>query len=143
MKSGNSKDNKYLMIDHLHRVFKLLVEIKGELYPMAVALDSNNRLILDVDIKTDDQPSSAEMVLRYDIKLNEMLDDKKILGYCIAVDTLTSKDPKSKTTDTIAFVTKKSSEKDAQVIYYSYILNKIGKFEVTEIWEENGFKEAI
>jgi hypothetical protein len=123
------------MIDHLHKVIKTIIETKIDYYPIAVALDLKNKLRLDLDIKIDDFPSSAMMVLRYDIKLNKMLEEKKISSYCIAVNTLTSKDPKSKATDTIAFVTKKDPDKEAEIIFYSYTLNKNGKFEVTDIWE--------
>lgn len=136
MKARNPRDDKFIMIDHLHRVIKIIFETKMDFYPMAVALDLNNKISLDVDIKTDDQPSSAEMVLRYDAKLNKMLSDKKIQNYCIAIDTLTSKDAYSRATDTIAFLTKNDHEKEADITYYSYILNKDEKFEITDIWEE-------
>lgn len=132
-----SECNKYLMIDHLQRVIKLLVEIKGEIYPMAVAVDLNNKLKIEIDIVTSDQPSFEEMVLRYDNLLNKMLRDKEILCYCIAVDTITSKDHKSKGTDTIVFMSKSIPEEEAEISYYSYIINKVGKFEVTDVWESD------
>lgn len=138
MEVVNTTNYKYEMINHLHRVIKLILEIKGELYPMAVALDLNNKLRIDIDIDTADQPSSTEMVLRYDTKLNRMLNEQEILSYCIAVDTLTSKDHKNKETDTIVFMIKNESEKEFELTYYSYIINKMGKFEVIEIWENDG-----
>jgi hypothetical protein len=141
MKVGYSNDSKYLMIDHLHRVIKVVLENKIDYYPTAVALDLNNKIRLDVDIQTDDYPTSEEMIMRFDMKLNKMLLDEEILSYCIAVDTLTSKDQNTIATDTIAFMTKNDPEKEADVIYYSYKLNKDGKFEVTDIWEENRLKE--
>jgi len=143
MNMVNSNDNKFVMIDHLHRVIKVVLENKIDYYPTAVALDLNNKIRLDVDIKTDDYPTSEEMIMRYDMKLNKMLLDKEILSYCIAVDTLTSKDQNTIATDTIAFMTKNNSEKDADVIYYSYKLNKDGKFEVTDIWEHNRTQKIL
>lgn len=143
MSMENSNDNKYIMIDHLHRMFKLLIEIKSKLYPMAVALDINNRLIINIDIKIDDQPSSEEMIRRYDKKLNKMLEKKKIQSYCIAVDTIASKEPNSKEIDTIAFMIKNDHEKQAEVIYLSYILNKNGNFEVIDIWKDKRTYTAV
>lgn len=140
MKVAYSNDGKYVLIDHLHRVIKVVLENKIDYYPTAVALDLNNKIRLDVDIQTDDYPTSEEMIMRYDMKLNKMLVDKEILSYCIAVDTLTSKDPNTSATDTIAFMTKNDPEKEADILYYSYKLNKDGKFEVTDIWEENRLK---
>lgn len=143
MKAGYSNNSKYLMIDHLHRVIKVVLENRIDYYPTAVALDLNNKIRLDVDIKTDDYPTSEEMIMRYDMKLNKMLEDKEVLSYCIAVDTLTSKDPNTSATDTIAFMTKNDPEKEAEILYYSYKLNKDGKFEVTDIWEHNKTQMAL
>lgn len=140
---GNSSDSKYIMIDHLHRGIKVILENRIDYYPTAVALDLNNKIRLDVDIKTDDCPTSEEMIMRYDMKLNKMLKNKEILSYCIAVDTLTSKDANTSATDTIAFLTKNDPEKEAEVIYYSYKINKNGKFEVTDIWEHNRPKMVL
>lgn len=134
---GNLYDSKYIMIDHLHRLIKVIMENKIDYYPTAVALDLSNKICLDFAIKTDDYPTAEEMVSRYDTKLNKMLVNKEILSYCIAIDTLTSKDPKTSATDAIAYIIKSDPEKEVDVIFYSYKLNKDGKFEVTDIWEHN------
>lgn len=136
MKSNNFHENKFMMIDHLHRVVKLILEIQIEFYPVTICLDLNNKIKLTDDIKTDDYPSNQEMIIRYEKKLNGQLKNKKILGYCIAYDAITAKDISGKKTDTIVFMTKYDPEKEAEITYYSYILNKYGKFEITDIWEE-------
>ena len=106
-------------------------------------MDLNNKIRFDVDIKTDDYLTSEEMIMRYDMKLNKMLLDKEILSYWIAVDTLTSKDPNTCATDTISFITRNDPEMDADVIYYTYKLNKDNKFEVTDLWEHNKTEMVI
>ncbi len=42
------------MIDYLHRVIKIVLEMIIEFYLIAVALDLNNRIRLNLDFKTDD-----------------------------------------------------------------------------------------
>jgi hypothetical protein len=42
------------MIDYLHRVIKIVLEMRIEFYLIAVALDLNNRIGLNLDFKTDD-----------------------------------------------------------------------------------------
>jgi hypothetical protein len=136
MKVMNLHDDKFIMIDHLHRVIKIVLETKKEFYPMAVALDLNNKISLDVDIKTDDYPSSIEMISRYDKELNRKLKNNEIQSFCVAYDVMTTRNIESKKTDAITFKIKNSSTDETEILYYSYELNNNKKFELTDVWEE-------
>lgn len=136
MKAMNFYGDKYIMIDYLHSVIKIVLETKKEFYPMAVALDLNNKISLDIDIKTDDDPSSIEMISRYDKKLNRKLKNNKIQSYCLAYDVMTARNVESEKTDAIAFKVKNRSTDEAEMLYYSYVLKNNKKFMLIDIWEE-------